>query len=76
MVQLVRPVTIPRATLGTSPAIWARGWGVALKRSSRGLSWVGGRANRRYLPFVFVKYIIYRTVDNVTVDFVAVERFL
>ena len=27
-VQLVRPVTILRATTGTSPAIWARGWGV------------------------------------------------
>ena len=42
--------------------------GSTLKRSCRGLSGVGGGANRKYLLFVFVEYIICRTVDKVTAD--------
>ena len=46
--------------------------------SFSGLSVVGGEANRKQLlcKFVFVKYIIYRAVDKIAADSVAVERSL
>ena len=68
--QLVRPVTLPRATTGTSPAFGPGGGEYFEAVLSGGF---GGRG-RGKSKIVFVKYIISRTVDKVTADSIAVER--